>query len=530
MFNLDSLTLKYFFEENFDFINGSIVQKIQLPSRNEVILNIRNLNTDNPQNKKLYININPKYPHICFIDEHTLKQRNIKIPAKPPMFCMQLRKYLNGSKIKDFRLVQYERILEFYFDYFDEIGSITKLCLAIELMGKHSNIILYNATNKIIIGSIHNISSAKSSIREIYGGINYIYPPIKEKMDILKISYSTFFNIAKNKDIKEISENFYYFSQGILEKIFKETENTEEIFSYLQNLQNCGNKNFICNFWQNKQNENINFSIDNYFSEIMFDEILKNKKQKLKSIIKNDYQKNLKIVSNKPDFNKAQKYKLYGDIIMSNLYSIKKDEQMLNINNTTIQLNPELTPTENAQIYYQKYKKEKTAFEYDINRYSSASDKINYYDTVLLNIDLASDFEQLDEIEDEISQINLTNKTKTSNLKSSIKKIEFMGYEIYIGKNNRQNDYLISKIAKDEDIWFHGQNYPSAHIILKAPNNKKTPPKEVIEYCAKLAKENSKARDGGKAAIIMTKRKNLKKPPNTYPGYVTYKNEKEIII
>ena len=111
-----------------------------------------------------------------------------------------------------------------------------------------------------------------------------------------------------------------------------------------------------------------------------------------------------------------------------------------------------------------------------------------------------------------------------------IEKIEFKGWEIYIGKNNKQNDFLISKIATGEDLWFHGQNYPSSHIILKIPNNKKEPNKEVLEFCAKLTKENSKARDGGKASVIMTKRKNLKKPPNTYLGYVTYKNEIEIVI
>ena len=226
MLNFDSLTLKYFFEENKDFISNSVVQKIQLPSRHEIILNIRNIQES--KNKKLYININPKYPHICFINDESSALRNIEIPKLPPMFCMQLRKYLNGSKIKDFKLIKYERILELYFDYFDEIGSLTRMCLALEFMGKHSNIILYNAQNKIIIGSIHNISAQKSSVREVYGGINYIYPPIKEKLDILNTSYSTFFEIAKDKDIKKISDNFYYFNQTLLKEIFNKYSFTKQ--------------------------------------------------------------------------------------------------------------------------------------------------------------------------------------------------------------------------------------------------------------------------------------------------------------
>ena len=224
MYSFDSLTLQYFFNENKDFINGAIVQKIQLPSRYEVILTIRNLNNEKAQNKKLYININPKYPHICFIDEKSAQKRNIEIPQKPPMFCMQLRKYLNGSKIKDFKIIKYERILELYFDYFDEIGSLTRMCLALEFMGKHSNIILYNAQNKVIVGSIHNISQDKSSVREIYGGIKYIYPPIKEKLDVLNVSFSTFFEIAKEKDIKKINESFYYLNQALLKIVTKVTK------------------------------------------------------------------------------------------------------------------------------------------------------------------------------------------------------------------------------------------------------------------------------------------------------------------
>lgn len=530
MYNLDSLSLKYFFEENYYFINGAIVQKIQLPSRNEVIINLRNLNEDKPQNKKLYININPKYPHICLITEETAEKRDIKIPLKPPMFCMQLRKYLNGSKIKDFKLVKYERILELYFDYFDEIGSLTKLCLALEFMGKHSNIILYNAVNKTIIGSIHNISSAKSSIREIYGGINYIYPPIKEKSDLLNTSFSTFFEIAKNKDAKAISEKFYYFSQGILEKIFIQKQNPEDIFSFMQELQIGKNKKFIADFWGNKESENINLSIDNYFSDIMFDEILNNKKQRLKSILKNDYQKNLKITKNKPDIEKTEKMKLYGDIIMSNLYSISMGQKEFTFNDIKVELDSELSPTDNAQKYYAKYKKEKTAYKYNLERYNSAKEKLDYYETIIFNIDFSTDFNQISEIEAEMSEIGLINSKQKEQIKSKIEPINYKGYDIYIGKNNKQNDYLISKIAKDDDLWFHGQNFPSAHIILKVPNNKKEPDKDILEFCAKLTKENSKARNGGKAPIIMTRRKYLKKPPNTYLGYVTYKNEIEIVI
>lgn len=530
MQNLDSLSLLYFFQENFDFINGAIVQKIQLPSRYEVILNIRNLSCTKQENKKLYININPKYPHICFTDERTLKKRNIKIPSSPPMFCMQLRKYLSGSKIKDFKILKYERILELYFDYFDEIGSLTRLCLALEFMGKHSNIILYNASSKIILGSIHNISADKSSIREIYGGINYIYPPIKQKLDILNASYSTFYELSN--DYKSISDNFYYFSQNLVKKLEDKTNSTQDLFEKMQKLQNLEDKGFMCSFWMSKENS-INNAIDEYFSNILFFETMQNYRTKLKKYLSNDVKKLIKTLQIKPDESKALKHKENADLIMCYLYSVKQGQKELVVDNIKIELDENLSPADNAQKYYGLYKKALSTLKHAQARTQEAKEKLDYYETILFNIENAANFDELDEIKDELTDLGFIQKEKGNNKEkkqTNIEKINFKGFDIYIGKNNKQNDYLISKIASAEDLWFHGLNFPSAHIILKIPNNKKVPDREVLEFCAKLTKDNSKAKDSGKTSIIFTKRKNLKKPPDTYLGYVTYKNETEVVI
>ena len=525
MYNLDSLSLKYFYEENFDFVSGSIVQKIQQPSRYEIIFNLRNLNSS--KNKKLYININPKYPHVCLADEENLEKRNIIIPAKPPMFCMQLRKYLNGSKIKEFKIVEYERILEFYFDYFDEIGSLTRLCLAVEIMGKHSNVILYNAQNMIIIGAIHNISPDKSSVREIYGGINYIYPPKQNKLDILKTSYSSFYEIAKDRNIKEVSDNFYYFSQSILAKIF-EYDSIEEIFKLMQNIQALNDKDFIINYWGG--GDNINCAIDNYFSSELFKEILSKEKERLKKYLVGEIKKFSKTISTEITPDKLEKYKLYADTIMMNLYKIKEGQEFFKQDGLKIELDISLTPTENAQKYYSLYKKQKSSIEHNNLRISEAKKNLEYYEGIIFDIENASNFSEINEIEEELIGLGLISKEKESKKRDfSINKLDFKGFEIYYGKNNKQNDYLISKIASGEDLWFHVLNCPSSHVILKIRKDKHAT-KEVLEFCAKLAKENSKAKFSGKTPIIMTKRKNVKHPPDTYLGYVTYKNETEIII
>ena len=264
----------------------------------------------------------------------------------------------------------------------------------------------------------------------------------------------------------------------------------------------------------------------------MFCEILDNKKLKLKKYLTNDIKKLAKIIQNMPDDNKSQNYKLKADYIMAYLYQIKQGQKELTIDNLTIELDENITPSENAQKYYSLYKKSKTAYEYTLTRYKQAKEYLNYFETIVFNIENSTSFDELNDIKDELIDLNLIQdkKNKKDNWQDNISKFEYKGYEIYLGKNNKQNDYIISKIAAGDDLWFHGLNFPSSHVILKIPKDKKEPSPDVLEFCAKLTKDNSKARDGGKAAIIMTKRKNLKKPPNTYLGYVTYKDEIEIII
>ena len=194
-----------------------------------------------------------------------------------------------------------------------------------------------------------------------------------------------------------------------------------------------------------------------------------------------------------------------------------------------IELDENLTPQENAQKYYAQYKKAKIAYEYNLSRYNEAKEKLEYYKSIIFNIENALNFDILDEIKEELSEIGLTPKQKEKS-KTEIEKLEFDGFDIYLGKNNKQNDYIISKIAQGDDLWFHGLNFPSAHLILKIKNTQKEPSPKVLEFCANLVKQNSKAKNSTKASIIFTKRKNLRKPPNTYLGYVTYKNETEIII
>ena len=178
MINIDFLTIKAFFLENIDFLIGARVQKIQQPSRTDFIFFLRN----NSKSKKLYININPSIYHIAFMSESNEQRRGLLIPKQPHMFCMLLRKYLEGCRISDAKVIDNERILELHFETYDEFANHRLLCLAVELMGKHSNVILYDRDTSVIIGCAHNVGAEKSRYRELKGGLKYIYPPKTENL------------------------------------------------------------------------------------------------------------------------------------------------------------------------------------------------------------------------------------------------------------------------------------------------------------------------------------------------------------
>lgn len=468
MINIDSQTLKAFFDENIDFFIGARLQKIQQPTRRDFILSLRN----NGVSRKLYININPQIYHICFIEN---EKRGIVFPKQPPMFCMLLRKYLEGCRIGDALVVEGERILEFHFDIMDEFSQKRQLCLCIELMGKHSNVILYDRESSIIIGCAHNVGAEKSRYRELQGGLKYIYPP--------KTNGGEWINL--------------------LDVLKKEYPNADS----------------------------INTMLDNYYSNIQEKLNLTSEKNRLYSIV----QPKLKRVKNSIDKisallkkrDKTQEYKLWGELLTANLYQ-KADYHnkievfdYINNKNITIELDETKTLNENAQRYFRLYTKAKTTKEKSEELLRGLNIEREYLEEILYSIDKASNSSELSEIEVE-------EKKNTKKEKPQITKIQINEFDVYIGKNNKQNDFIVSKLAKDDDYWFHTRLCAGSHILLKV--NGIEPDEKTIFECCKLAREYSSATQPSKVGVIYTKAKNLRKPPAAPLGYVTYKNEKEILV
>lgn len=470
MISFDSVTLKRFLEENSDFLSGARIQKIQQPTRREFVLTLRN----NGVTQKLYININPQFYHICFMSKESENTRLIEMPQKPPMFCMLLRKYLENAKISKINQPQYERILEFYIETYNELSEKIYLCLAIELMGKHSNVILYNYDTNIIIGCAHNVGAEKSREREMMGGLPYVYPP-------------------------HHSDNWYI------------------------------NKDSLSN---NKGS--INEIIDNYFAKQIANDKFKKLQEQFRQIVTKKIRKlenSLEKMSRQQTSqDKADKYRLYGDLIMANLYNNSDFSHSICVydwehdKNITIDLDKTKTLKDNANRFYKLYNKAKTSNQKIGELSKKMHEDYLYLNQLLYSIESAQNIQDLFEISQEVEPQKIVTNIKKSALEPQ--KIVDINYTIWIGKNNKQNDFIVSKLAKDDDLWFHTKDCAGSHVLLRCNNITD----ELILMCCRLAKENSSGAKSSKIGVIYTKAKYLKKPPKANLGYVTYSNEEEIII
>ena len=404
-------------------------------------------------------------------------KRVIEIPQKPPMFCMLLRKYLENSRIAKVNQPDGERILEFYIEAYNEVGEQIYFCLAFEFMGKHSNVILYNYDTNLIIGCAHNVGAEKSREREIFGGLPYIYPPKQLKFE--KKWNSLVESKPEGISVNDFIDDYY------------STHIANDKFRVLKS---------------------------NYRSIIS---------QKLKKVSKSLKQMEYKLQSDSD----SDKYRLWGDLIMANLYQLKDFTSIVSVydyeNEKQIELKLDETKTlkDNATQFYKLYNKAKTARNKLTELIDESKVKKEYLEQVLYSIDSANVIDDLFEISAEV--IENSEKKESKNKVSEIMMIETEdGSRIYIGKNNKQNDYIISRLASDEDLWFHVHNCAGSHILLKSQNITD----ELILKCAKLAKEYSSVKDSSKIGVIYTRRKYLRKPPASALGYVTYKNEKEIVL
>ena len=560
MLHIDSLLLEAFYKENKNFFENARVQKIQQPTRREVVLQLRN----NGETKKLYININPDFYHMCFLTQNSEERRNIEIPKQPPMFCMLLRKHMEGSRILKINKPEHERIIELIFENYNELGDRIEECLSIELMGKHSNIVLYNTDNNIILGCAHNIGAEKSKERELAGGLPYIYPPKQNKKNLLKTTYASFEKTVKksNESIKKtLSSSFHCLSQYLSQEICESvnvnpeeiscelvTENIQKLFVALHEFMDNTEKNkysvsddyqtYSCLKKFEHTYPTVNELIDDYFSYNIEKRLILELKSKLKEKTNKELKKLKTTLDNQNKLlakkEKTDLYRKKGELLTANSYKIKTGENSIILQdfetgqNIEIDLDETKNVIENAQRYFSLYNKGKKAYSVALEMSENTKSEINYYNQLLYDIEICSSYSDLKEISQELIPQDIPQKLKKEK-KINITQTEIDGFSIYIGRNNKQNDYLYTKISSPDDIWFHVLNTPGSHIIVKKQNQTQNLSDDTILKIARLAKEYSTAKNSTKIPVVYTLRKYIKRPNNTKSGFVVYKNETEIV-
>lgn len=536
----DGLVTRKIKEELNEKLAYAKVDKIIQPTKDELVLYFR----AQKESLRLILSANAENART-----HLTKYSLYKNPAKPFNFCMILRKYLSGAKLLQINQPNNDRILFFSFENSNELGDKENKTLVIEMMGKYSNIILLNSSNTII-DSIKHVDFETSRIREVMPGRKYILPLNGDKKDPFTITEQEYSMLINHSDEKFLSNNFI----GICtpaSKFFNKT--TDSSFNAFYNF--IHQKSAPALFIKNNQPHDFYFcpiaepSVTSTLSEAI-DEVYRVKiEQKQLISAKNALSENithlitktkkkLDIVETKLETTKEMnELKIKGELLSANLYQIKPysaEVKVYDFYNTNSEINialdPNLSASQNVQKIFKKYNKLKNTLVACSQQKEQLTSDLSYYESLLFEIQNQESIEDLEEIKEELVAQKLIHfqKQEKKNIQKNYLSYKFDNFEIFVGKNNLQNDRLTFKIAHKNDIWFHVKNAPGSHTILRTNSNDVS--RETLEFAASLAAAHSKLKNSPKVEVDYTEVKNVKKIPGAKPGMVIYVNYKTIYI
>ncbi|NCC81203.1 MAG: fibronectin/fibrinogen-binding protein [Clostridia bacterium] len=572
---LDGFTISFLCKETEGLLKGSRVDKIYQMDNYSLILNLRN----EGKNHKLFISGHPQMGRFCLTNS---KYEN---PETPPMFCMVLRKYLEGGKLQDIRQLGMERIVHFVFETINELGDRVNKVLVGEFMGKHSNIVLVDEQEKIIHDSLQRFPLSENSFREIMPGKKYYNPPAQNKLLMSEINLPVIKEQFIENFLEHTAEKAVLSMVSGISPVFareicsKSGINGDTSVEFLGDIDYQRLENTIINLNNLRETNQshpvlvkdgerfvdftpLEYEVYQEFENISYDNMntlvedfvggrdrlnkVQQKKDHLKKVIDKEVlklEKRFDLNQKKiKDFEDGEKYRIMGDLLTANLYQIKQGKEALVQNyyspeqeEIIIKMEENLTPNQNAQKYYKKYNKAKSGADYAKIQMDLISEEMSYLDSILTSIDSAQDLKTLDEIQKEMVEEDYLKKDlkekkgKKKDKEVVLDKSEFMGFDIYVGHNNKQNDYLTMKFASSSDLWFHVKDIPGSHVLVRNPNREEIP-EEVIEKAALLAAKNSKGKNATIVPVDYTMKKHVKKPKGSKPGFVTYENAKTIQI
>ena len=551
------------------------VDKIHQPSKEELIVSMR----FRGGSEKLYLSARANSPRIHFTE---MPPEN---PAAPPMFCMLLRKHLTGGRLIEIRQPGLERALYMDFDCVNEMGDLVRLTLAVEIMGRHSNIILIDE-NGMVIDSIKRVDWDMSSVRPVLPGLRYSPPPAAAgRLDLTVCEPEAFLAAMDAGKDTPVSSALLSVSHGLSPLTCREishlaTRGRDPIRSEMTKDERDRMLFFLGRFRETIQSgenrlpyllydragkpleysftiiqqygtqavgkEMPSFSalMDAFFAEKDSADRMRQRSQDILRVLTNSSERVARRVAHQREelaaSAKREDKRIYGDLINANLYAIPKGVAKAELINyydpdcATIEvpLDPALTAAQNAQKYYKEYRKAQTAEQKLVEQIEAGEQEIVYLDSVFDALSRAVTWRELSELREElVAGGYLRREAGKRKNPAPLKPMEFIsddGFVILVGRNNVQNDQLTLKTARGKDVWFHTKNIPGSHVVVMSEG--KTPPDSTLEQAAVLAATHSRAADSAQVPVDYTEVRNVKKPSGAKPGMVIYENNRTAYV
>lgn len=536
--------------KELQMLTSGRITKIYQPNALEVILQIRAAGT----NVKLLFSIHPSYSRIHMTDQ------SIENPADPPMFCMLLRKHLEGGFISSITQQGFERVITLDIDSKNEIGDAVKRKLIIEIMGRHSNLLLIDAETNKIIDSLKHLPPSVNSYRTVLPGQAYIEPPKQDKISLTSLSNEELKQtFASELSTKELIDKFAGFSPLHANELLHRFTTQERVIAvrqFMNEIVTGAQPTYVeqdgKSYFSPTNLTHLHGTVTTYntlgelldrvfFARAERDRV-KQQAGDLERWLQNELNK-LKLKQKKlqKDFERAQnleQFQLFGELLMANLYNFEKGAEFVDVENyysetaekVRIPLSPRKTPIENAQSYYTKYNKAKTALVMIEEQQLKTLDDITYLEMLSQQVQQASPAD-IEEIREELAEQGLLRLRLSKRKKKPTKPmpeqfISSTGTFISVGKNNKQNDYLTFKIGKRNEIWLHTKDIPGSHVVIHSEN----PDETTLKEAAMLSAYFSKARDSASVPVDYTEIRHVKKPNGSKPGFVIYFEQKTLYV
>lgn len=578
---LDGITTSAIVSELKAALLGGRIDKIHQPLADEIRMSIRGLGSGA---KKIIISAASAHPRIH------LTESSRENPMTAPLFCMVMRKHIAGGKIIDIVQPNFERIIILRIESANEMGDITTKNLILEIMGKHSNLILTDETGKIL-DSIKRVTHEKSSVREVLPGKEYVFPPSQDKKNPLLAEQADFLFSLHLQEGRRLQEFLYQTYTGISPVMAGEIctragldasdscqettlENSERLFAaFEKTMQEVKAEDYYPAIYYQKENQKennriVDFAVlkmqqfqglaakpfpsvsallEGFYQERDNAAHIRQKAQDMRKLVTNHIERCVKKkeiqLKTRRETKGMDLWKKKGELLTANIYAVPQgvttfktidyyEESMPEIE---IAIDPAKTPAENAQKYFAKYNKAKRTLAALEIQEKQNNEELAYLESVLNALENAKEDADLSEIRTELAESGFIRRQAQKKGQPKPKRakplryISSDGYEILVGKSNLQNDELTLRTAEPTDLWMHTKDIPGSHVIIRT-NGQSELPEATMEEAANLAAFYSKAKNSSMVPVDYTQRKNIKKPNGAKPGMVIYLTNKTIYI